>query len=235
MCDSTDADSDDMSWQDIIRKRKDRSDSAGSLNSGLEVADMAKKVKASKTSVRKEDAQTEWKVMVTFKNGGHFHPLKLTKAIEKEMGKIKFAKYLSNRRLLIFAMNPPQRDTFLRAATLNEERISAHIPGTAAKIRGVIYDVPLAMTMEEIIQEVKGGKVVKATRLQTQRQGVKTDSLSVVLEFENVMPKRIRMGYLSYDVREFIPAPLRCFKCQRMGHTAGQCKGKQRCQCKMWR
>ncbi len=37
------------------------------------------------------------------------------------------------------------------------------------------------------------------------------------------------MGYMSYDVREFIPAPLRCFKCQRMGHTAGQCKGKQRC------
>lgn len=58
---------------------------------------------------------------------------------------------------------------------------------------------------------------------------MKTDSLSVVLEFEKVLPKRVRMGYLSYDVREFIPAPLRCFKCQRMGHTAGQCKGKQRC------
>lgn len=37
------------------------------------------------------------------------------------------------------------------------------------------------------------------------------------------------MGYLSCDVREFIPAPLPCFKCQRMGHTAGQCEGKLRC------
>lgn len=37
------------------------------------------------------------------------------------------------------------------------------------------------------------------------------------------------MGYMSYDVRVFIPAPFRCFKCQRMGHNAGQCKGKQRC------
>lgn len=64
--------------------------------------------------------------------------------------------------------------------------------------------------MDEIIQEVKGGKVVKATRLPTQRKGVRIDSMSVVLEFENVMSKRVRMEYLSYDVREFIPAPLRC-------------------------
>ena len=67
------------------------------------------------------------------------------------MGKIKFAKYLSNRRLLVFATDRQQRDTFLRAETLNDERISAHIPGNAAKLRGVISDVPLAMTMEEII------------------------------------------------------------------------------------
>ena len=104
------------------------------------------------------------------KRRGHFHPLKLTKAIGKEMGKIKFGKYLSNRRLLIFAKDQLQRDKFFRAETLNGERISAHIPGNAAKLRGVIYDVPLAVTMDEIIQEVKGEKMVKATRLRTQRK-----------------------------------------------------------------
>lgn len=169
-------------------------------------------------------------MLITFKKEGvHFHPLKLTKAIEKEMGKIKFAEFLSNRRLLIFAKDKLQREKFLQAETLNGERINAHIPGNAAKMKGVIYDVPLTMTMDEIMQEVKGGKVLKATRLQMHRRGVKSDSFSVLLEFEKSMPKKIRMGYLSYDVREYIPAPLRCFKCQRMGHTAGQCKGKPRC------
>lgn len=45
--------------------------------------------------MRKEDEwKMEWKVMVTFKREGvHFHPLKPTKAIEKELGEIKFAKY----------------------------------------------------------------------------------------------------------------------------------------------
>lgn len=71
------------------------------------------------------------------------------------------------------------------------------------------------MTMEEIKHEVKGGKVMKATRLQMTRNWVRKDGLSVLLEFENVMPKKIRMGYLSYDVREYSQAPVRCFTCQR--------------------
>ena len=164
----------------VTRKRKERSNSSGSAASGLEQGDVIKKVKS--VSMWREDEQTERKVMITFKKeGGNFHPLKLTKAIEKEIGKIKFAKYLSNRRLLIFAKDQLQRDKFLKAETLNGKKINAHIPGKAAKLRGVIYDVPLAMTVDEIIQEVKGGKMVKATRLQTRRKGVKIDSLSVLL------------------------------------------------------
>lgn len=37
------------------------------------------------------------------------------------------------------------------------------------------------------------------------------------------------MGYMSYTVREYIPPPLRCFKCQRFSHVASQCRGKLRC------
>lgn len=47
-------------------------------------------------------------------------------------------------------------------------------------------------TMDEIIREVKRRNVMKATRLQMQRNGVKSDSLS---EFEKTMPKKITMGY----------------------------------------
>lgn len=30
-------------------------------------------------------------------------------------------------------------------------------------------------------------------------------------------------------MREFIPPPVRCYKCQGYGHFAKVCKGKQRC------
>lgn len=73
----------------------------------------------------------------------------------------------------------------------------------------------MAKTTDEITHEAKYGKVLKVTRLQMLRKDVKTDSMSVVLELvENVMPEKVRMGHLSYDVKEFIPAPLLCFKCQ---------------------
>lgn len=42
------------------------------------------------------------------------------------------------------------------------------------------------------------------------------------------------MGYMNYSVREYIPKPLRFYKCHKMGHTTQQCKGKLRfaiCRC----
>ena len=34
---------------------------------------------------------------------------------------------------------------------------------------------------------------------------------------------------MSYSVREYIPPPIRCFKCQRFCHVASQCRDKIRC------
>lgn len=46
---------------------------------------------------------------------------------------------------------------------------------------------------------------------------------------ENKLPERVYLGYLSYMVRPYVPPPLRCYKCQRFGHVAAVCRGKQRC------
>ena len=117
----------------------------------------------------------------------------------------------------------------LKMSHLDGGRIKAHVPGMAAKLRGVITNVPLEMSMEEVKEEIKGGKVIEAKRLQTNKSGYKQNSLSVLLVFDKSMPSEIHIGWLNYKVREYIPKPLRCFKCQRMGHTAQQCKRRQRC------
>ncbi|KAL0153030.1 hypothetical protein M9458_051629, partial [Cirrhinus mrigala] len=43
------------------------------------------------------------------------------------------------------------------------------------------------------------------------------------------LPEKVYIGFMCYDVRLYIPPPIRCFKCQRYGHVAAVCKGKQRC------
>jgi len=45
---------------------------------------------------------------------------------------------------------------------------------------------------------------------------------------EKSLPKKVTLGFLSYNVK-YIPKPMRCYNCQRFGHTAKVCKGRRRC------
>lgn len=50
-----------------------------------------------------------------------------------------------------------------------------------------------------------------------------------MIEFdESKLPGKVYIGYMSYEVRPYIPPPPRCIKCQTYGHAA-ICKGKPRC------
>ena len=52
----------------------------------------------------------------------------------------------------------------------------------------------------------------------------------VILAFTSTkLPKSLKAGYLESPVRPYIPNPLRCFKCQRFGHSKTSCHGKLTC------
>ena len=40
------------------------------------------------------------------------------------------------------------------------------------------------------------------------------------------MPKAVKIGHLNFRVHEFIPKPMRCYKCNCFGHVAKNCRGK---------
>jgi hypothetical protein len=63
----------------------------------------------------------------------------------------------------------------------------------------------------------------------------RVDSLSVLLEFSTPeVPDRVKVGFLCYSVRPYVPPPLRCFKCQRYGHICCSVQGQTEL-FKMWR
>ncbi|GFW63665.1 uncharacterized protein TNCV_4329531 [Trichonephila clavipes] len=43
------------------------------------------------------------------------------------------------------------------------------------------------------------------------------------------LPSTIKAGYLNCKIRSYIPNPLRCFKCQRFGHSQTACRGQLTC------
>ena len=69
-----------------------------------------------------------------------------------------------------------------------------------------------------------------SSSLTTFRDGERRPTSLLVLTFNTPrLPLKLKTGYLCYDVKVFIPNPLRCFRCQRFGHGQNNCKQSPRC------
>lgn len=51
-----------------------------------------------------------------------------------------------------------------------------------------------------------------------------------ILTFDrSTLPQSVTAGFLHCEVRQYIPNPRRCFKCQRYGHSTTSCRGRLTC------
>ncbi len=177
----------------------------------------------------------EFKIILRFgKEGGisSMNPVRLTTVLRNQIGDIHMAKVLTDGNLLIVCMNEEQRTRAGRVKEIRWFKVvsGSHIEKGSKWSKGVIWGVPVGVTMEEIKANLKGGRLRGVRRLQVTREGVRKDSEGIVLDFEEeVLPKKVTLGFLSYSVREYVPKPMRCYSCQRFGHTAKTCKGRRRC------
>ncbi|GFO34109.1 RNA-directed DNA polymerase from mobile element jockey [Plakobranchus ocellatus] len=90
--------------------------------------------------------------------------------------------------------------------------------------KGVIRSRDLrCCSEEEMVEELSG--VTHARRIKVRRGEDKIQTDTVILTFDSPKPpSRIRAGYLTLDVRPYVPLPMRCYKCQRYGHGKDRCK-----------
>ena len=56
------------------------------------------------------------------------------------------------------------------------------------------------------------------------------DTGAFILTFElKTLPEKLRVSMYTCTVRPYIPAPMKCFKSQRFGHTSHRCEGVDTC------
>lgn len=192
-----------------------------------------------RTSVNEKGVQevnvNEFKIILRFdeeKGILPMSPVKLTTILKNQVGDIIMAKVLRDGNLLIMCKSEEQRQRAGKMKEIGKNKVvSTSYIGQGTKwAKGVIWGVPLSVTMDEIKANLKGGSVRNVRRLQVNREGARRDSESILLEFvSEVLPKKVTLGFMSYNVREYIPIPMRCYNCQRFGHTAKTCKGRRRC------
>lgn len=216
----------DNSVWNVVRSRKRKKKENETLN--MDETDSEQSVIVTE---RRED---EHKVIVKLSEEGatfgEWNPIKLTKAINKLLGEVKNAKILRNGSLLIVCRNKVQKEKALQMNKIDKTRVQCSLIEYKKVNRGVITGIPTDVSEEEMKDNMIGAKVLEVKRLSTTRNGEKCNSLSVMIKFDEAkLPGKVYIGYMSYEVRPYIPPPLRCFKCQKYGHVAAICKGKQRC------
>ncbi|GBO35214.1 hypothetical protein AVEN_10091-1 [Araneus ventricosus] len=88
----------------------------------------------------------------------------------------------------------------------------------------------LNLPIEEITQELSGQGVKDVRRINIRRDGELVPTKHFILTFNTPrLPEYIKAGYVRCSVRPYIPNPLRCFKCQRFGHSKTNCRGTLTC------
>ncbi|GFU50694.1 uncharacterized protein TNCV_240821 [Trichonephila clavipes] len=120
-------------------------------------------------------------------------------------GEPKSIKRLRSGDLLIETISDLQTKPFLLAKTFLNSPVNVSPHKTLNLCRGVISEPDLLSAPEsEILEGFSDQGVIQ-------------------------LPTTVKAGYLNCKIRAYIPNPLRCFKCQRFGHSQIACSGQLTC------
>jgi len=97
--------------------------------------------------------------------------------------------------------------------------------------RGVIRSRDIAScSVEEIVEELRPQGVTADVIIHVRDGDSKRRTNTVILTFASPQPpKHITTGYMRVHVDPYIPNPLRCFNCQKYGHSSRECKNPAAC------
>ncbi|XP_036332849.1 uncharacterized protein LOC118744165 [Rhagoletis pomonella] len=129
--------------------------------------------------------------------------------------------------------NVKSANDILRNKKLQEKQMRAFIPRSFIETYGVIRDIPLDITEDEIksnaISEVKITSVQRFTRRESSESENRIPTFSVKIGFaSNNLPKEIKLNYTIIEVEYFYPFLRQCLNCGRLGHTGKACRANKR-------
>ncbi|GFW45632.1 RNA-directed DNA polymerase from mobile element jockey [Trichonephila clavipes] len=146
-------------------------------------------------------------------------------------GEPKSVKRLHSGDLLIETMSDLQTKSFVLAKTFLNSPVTVSPHKTLNSCRGVISEPDLLSTPDaEILEGFSDQGVIQVRRITIKRYSNIIPTKHIILTFNKPkLPTTVKAGYLNCKIRPYIPNPLRCFKCQRFGHSQTSCRGQLTC------
>ena len=158
-------------------------------------------------------------------------PFVIEKVLLGYMGQPKSVKKLRSGSLLIELARPSQAAGLQKLKAIIDTPVTVSPHRTLNSCRGVIRSIDIInMPEAELLEGLQSQGVIAVKRIISKRGGNVSNTPVVFLTFRGTtLPPVIRVGYLQLKVSQYIQPPLRCFKCQRFGHSASLCKNTAVC------
>lgn len=135
---------------------------------------------------------------------------------------------LNTRRniLAVDVRHPSALSTLQQVTQLGNIAVRSIIPADGATTSGVIYDINTEIPNADLPILIKPASqdnvIVSVGRLGNTR--------CVRVTFKgDCLPAYVKVGHFRQQVRPFIPKPVQCFNCQKIGHVKGVCRSSAAC------
>ena len=159
------------------------------------------------------------------------HPFAVDKGLKGIAGTLKSVKRLRDGSFLVECNRRVQANNLMKAEVLVGIPISTKPHSSLNSSKGVIKCPDLkSMSETEIRDELRSQGVMEVRRVTIRKEGLTVPTNTYFLTFNTPnIPQSLKIGYLKVSVKLFIPAPMRCFKCQKYGHSSRFCNSKSIC------
>ena len=111
---------------------------------------------------------------------------------------------------------------------LEEHNLVARILPSFTMKFGLIFGVPTEYTEEELISmadPISQAKTIERIYRKDKASGELFPTMRIKVGFKsNFVPEEVKFGYAIMQCKYYVPQIRQCFRCQRFGHMAGNCK-----------
>lgn len=156
--------------------------------------------------------------------------IKANKELEQTLkGKPKNVTELRDGTLLIEVANEQQSINIKNLKKLDNKNVLVVEHASLNQVKGTIhYRNRPGYSDDDILSELKAQKVVTIYNIKRKISGTMEATPIYILTFDACqLPQEVTIGWTKCSVREYIPTPRRCFKCNRFGHGSKTCRQEQ--------
>ncbi|GBN58513.1 hypothetical protein AVEN_105202-1 [Araneus ventricosus] len=158
-------------------------------------------------------------------------PIVIHKTILAMVGEVKTIKKCKNGKLLIETANDKQAALIVNLKKIGENEITVAPHYSLNQAKGVISESEFQYdTDSDIMEYLRSQNVSAVKRISVRKDGQYVPTKHLILTFNvPTLPKSVIIAYIDCPVRPYIPNPLRCYKCQKFGHSIQSCRGTETC------